>query len=192
MITQADQSKDLTQFKADRIKGNNINISQVELITRALDDRLKGQFRGGFGQNNINQFAVDFTYYQSLNKALFQLDQADVNLDGDLWQLTNNKQNKLVYDSVQNGLIIDDLALSTVDQSFEINAAYQSKNNFSLQLDTNQLSLAKILPRGDKFNFEGTLSSTFSINQGQEQQLLNADLNVESLVVNGTCSTRPL
>ncbi len=186
LITQADQSKDLTQFKADRIKGNNINISQVELTTRALDDRLKGQFTGGFGLNNINQFAIDFTYNQSLSKALFQLDQANVDLDGDLWQLTKNKQNKLVFDSVQNELIIDDLALSTIDQSFEINAAYQSKDDFSLQLDTNQLSLAKILPRGDKFNFEGNLSSTFSINQGQEQQFLNADLNVESLVVNGT------
>ncbi len=184
--TLVGNSNDLTQFKADRIKGNNINISQVELVTRAVDEKLKGQFTGGFGLNNINQFAVDFTYNQSLNKALFQLDQANVDLDGDLWQLTKNKQNKLVFDSVQNELIIDDLALSTIDQSFEINAAYQSKDDFSLQLNTNQLSLAKILPRGDKFNFEGTLSSTFSINQGQEQQLLNADLTVASLVVNGT------
>ena len=76
--------------------------------------------------------------------------------------------------------------MSTVDQSFEINGAYQTKDNFSLKLATNQLSLEKILPKGDKFNFKGTLSSSFSIIQGQDQQLLDTDLKVESLVINGT------
>ncbi len=184
--TLAGKSNDLTQFKADRVKGNNINISQVEFFIRAVDEKLKGQFTGGFGLNNINQFAVDFTYDQTLNNGLFQLDQAKVDLDGDLWQLTKNKRNNFIYNSATKEFIVNDLALSTVDQSFEINGAYQTKDNFSLKLATNQLTLEKILPKGDKFNFKGTLSSSFSIIQGQDQQLLDTDLKVESLVINGT------
>ena len=100
--------------------------------------------------------------------------------------MTNEKSNSLVYDNILKELAIDNVALSTADQSLEINGTYQSKTNFSLGLVANQISLAKILPKGEKFNFEGILSSNFSLVQGKEQQLFQTDVNVDGLVVNGT------
>ena len=183
--TSADKTKELTQFKAERLRGENINISRVELITKEGDNNLKGTFKGKFGLDNMNQFSLDFTYDQILKKAFFQLDKANVNLEGDLWELTNKKSNSFVYDNDKREFVIDNVALSTANQSLEINGAYQSKTNFSLGLVTNQLSLAKILPKGEKFNFEGRLSSNFSIVQGTEQQFLQTDVKVDSLVING-------
>ena len=147
---------------------------------------MNGSFKGQFGLDNINEFSVDFTYDQILNKAFFQLDKAQVVLEDDLWGLTNGKSNRFIYDNVLKEFVVDNVALSTANQSLEINGAYQSKTNFSLDLITNQLSLSKILPKGEKFNFEGILSSNFSIVQGKEQQLLQADIKVDGLVVNGT------
>ena len=184
--TSADKAKELTQFKAERLRGKNINISRVELITKAGNNNLNGSFKGQFGLNNINEFSVDFTYDQILNKAFFQLDKAQVVLEDDLWELTNGKSNRFIYDNALKEFVVDNVALSTANQSLEINGAYQSKTNFSLGLITNQLSLAKILPKGEKFNFKGILSSNFSIVQGKEQQLLQTDIKVDGLVINGT------
>ena len=184
--TSADKAKELTQFKAERLKGKNINISRVELITKAGNNNLNGSFKGQFGLDNVNEFSVDFTYDQILNKAFFQLDKAQVVLEDDLWELTNGKSNRFIYDNALKEFVVDNVALSTANQSLEINGAYQSKTNFSLGLITNQLSLAKILPKGEKFNFKGILSSNFSIVQGKEQQLLQTDIKVDGLVINGT------
>jgi hypothetical protein len=184
--TFSDKAKELTQFKAERLWGKNINISKVALITKDGDDNLKGYFKGQFGLDNVNQFSVDFTYNQILDKAFFKLDKAQVVLEGDQWGLTNGKNNSFIYDNAQKEFVIDNFALSTTNQSLEINGAYQSKTNFSIGLSTNQLSLAKILPKGEKFNFEGILSSNFSIDQGKEQQLLQTDIKVDDLVINGT------
>ena len=186
LTSTAGKRKELTQFYAKRIRGKNVNISGVELITKELDDNLKGTFKGQFGLDDINEFSLDFTYDQILNKAFFQLDKATVDLDGDLWELTNEKSNSLVYDNITKELVIDNVALSTADQLLEINGAYQSKTNFSLGLVANKLSLAKILPKGEKFNFEGILSSNLSLVQGKEQQLFQTDINVDGLVINGT------
>ena len=186
LTSTAARKKELTQFYAKRIRGKNVNISGVELITKELDSNLKGTFKGHFGLDDINEFSLDFTYDQISNKALFHLDKASVDLDGDLWELTNEKSNSLVYDNILKELAIDNVALSTADQSLEINGTYQSKTNFSLGLVANQISLAKILPKGEKFNFEGILSSNFSLVQGKEQQLLQTDVNVDGLVINGT------
>lgn len=184
--TSSDKAKELTQFKAERLRGKNINISRVELITKEGDDNLKGFFKGQFGLDNVNEFTVDFTYDQIFDKAFFQLDKAQVVLEGDQWGLTDGKNNSFIYDNAQKEFVIDNFALSTTNQSLEINGAYQSKTNFSISLSTNQLSLAKILPKGEKFNFEGILSSNFSIVQGKEQQLLQTDIKVDGLVINGT------
>ena len=184
--TSADKAKELTQFKAEKLRGKNINISSVELTTKEGDNKLNGSFKGKFGLDNVNKFSVDFTYEQILDKAFFQLDKANVVLEDDLWGLTNGKNNSFIYDNDQKEFVIDNLALSTDNQSLEINGAYQSKTNFSLGIITNQLSLAKILPKGEKFNFEGILSSNFSIVQGKEEQLLQADIKVGGLVINGT------
>ena len=184
--TSADKAKELTQFKAEKLRSKNINISSVELITREEDNNLNGSFKGKFGLNDVNKFSVDFTYEQIFDKAFFQLDKANVLLEDDLWGLTNGKNNSFIYDNVQKEFVIHDFALSTDNQSLVINGAYQSKNNFSLDIITDQLSLSKILPKGDKFNFKGILSSNFSIVQGKEQQLLQADIKVDGLVVNGT------
>jgi len=184
--TSADKAKELTHFSADKLSGKNINISRVELITKEENETLKGRFKGQFGQQNINQFSLDFTYEQLLDKARFQLDQVSIDLEGDLWELDKNRNNLFVYDSTLNKITIDDIALSTKGQSLGINGQYLSKNNFSLALESSQLSLAKILPKGDKFNFEGSLSSTFSIEQGAEQQLLQTDIEIDRLVINGT------
>ncbi len=184
--TSSDKAKELTQFKAERLRGKNINISRVELITKEGDDNLKGFFKGQFGLDNVNEFTVDFTYDQIFDKAFFQLDKAQVVLEGDQWGLTDGKNNSFIYDNAQKEFVIDNFALSTTNQSLEINGAYQSKTNFSINLSTNQLSLAKILPKGEKFNFEGILSSNFSIVQGKEQQLLQTDIKVDGLVINGT------
>jgi hypothetical protein len=184
--TFSDKAKELTQFKAERLRGKNINISKVALITKDGDDNLKGYFKGQFGLDNVNQFSVDFTYNQILNKAFFKLDKAQVVLEGDQWGLTNGKNNSFIYDNAQKEFVIDNFALSTTNQSLEINGAYQSKTNFSIGLSTNQLSLANILPKGEKFNFKGILSSNFSIDQGKEQQLLQTDIKVDDLVINGT------
>ena len=116
---------------------------------------MNGSIKGKFGLDNVNKFSVDFTYEQILDKAFFQLDKANVVLEDDLWGLTNGKNNSFIYDNVQKEFVIDNFALSTDNQSLEINGAYQSKNNFSLDIITNQLSLSKILPKGEKFNFEG-------------------------------------
>ena len=184
--TSADKAKELTQFKAEKLRGKNINISSVELTTKEGDNKLNGSIKGKFGLDNVNKFSVDFTYEQILDKAFFQLDKANVVLEDDLWGLTNGKNNSFIYDNVQKEFVIDNFALSTDNQSLEINGAYQSKTNFSLGIITNQLSLAKILPKGEKFNFEGILSSNFSIVQGKEEQLLQADIKVGGLVINGT------
>jgi hypothetical protein len=184
--TSSDKANELTQFKAERLKGKNFNISRVELITNEGDDNLKGFFKGQFGLDNVNEFKVDFTYDQIFDKAFFQLDKAQVVLEGDQWGLTNDKSNSFVYDSATKEFVVNNVALSTSNQSLEINGAYQSKSNFSIGLSTNQLSLAKILPKGEKFNFEGILSSNFSIFQGNEQQLLQTDIKVDGLVINGT------
>ena len=184
--TSSDKTKELSQFKAERLRGKNINISRVELITKEGNDNLKGFFKGQFGLDNVNEFTVDFTYDQIFDKAFFQLDKAQVVLEGDQWGLTNGKNNSFIYDNTQKEFVIDNFALSTTNQSLEINGAYQSKTNFSIGLSTNQLSLAKILPKGEKFNFEGILSSNFSIVQGKEKQLLQTDIKVDGLVINGT------
>ena len=184
--TSADKAKELTRFSADKLSGKNINISKVELITKEGNEALKGHLKGQFGQQNINQFSLDFTYEQLLEKAHFQLDQVNVNLDGDLWGLDEKKHNRFVYDSALNKFTIDEIALSTKDQSLGINGQYRSENNFSFELETSQLSLAKFLPKGDKFNFEGSLSSTFSIVQGEEQQLFQTDVKIGRLVINET------
>ena len=42
------------------------------------------------------------------------------------------------------------------------------------------------MPKAEKFNFEGILSSNFSIVQGKEQQLLQTDIRIDGLVINGT------
>ncbi|MGB1448322.1 MAG: translocation/assembly module TamB domain-containing protein [Flavobacteriaceae bacterium] len=184
IVTSANAIKDRTRFKAENLSGKNIFISNVALTTSQGQDRLAGEFKGQFGRETENSFSLNFTYRQAPTNSLFQLEQALIDLDGDQWRLSPNQKNRFLYDSKMETFTIQGLALTTSDQSINIDGKYQSKNNFNLQLVTNQLSLQKILPKGDKFNFEGDLSSNISIVQNDAQQIFQTDLTIDGLVIN--------
>ncbi len=175
-----------TRFTARKLSGKNMNISRVSLVTEEQQNKLQGVLKGSFGQKDINDFRVDFAYAQTLGKAVFELNQLKVHLEGDLWQLSENSSNQLIYDQGLKVFSIAELAVATPGQSIAIEGLFQSKNDFSFALKTEMLSLEKILPKSEKFNFKGALSSQFSIVQGEEQQLLQADIDIASFVVNGT------
>ncbi len=184
--TSANATNDRTRFKADNFTGKNIKISNLSLITSQVDDFLTGEFVGQFGQKINNDFSLNFTYRQADGTTLFQFNKVLIDLDGDQWSLSPKKQNTFRFDPQEGTFVIQDLALMAGEQAIQIDGRYQSKNDFSLQLKTNQLTIEKILPQGDKFNFKGGLSTNVSLVQNETQQIFQTDLTIDGLVINGT------
>jgi hypothetical protein len=74
--------------------------------------------------------------------------------------------------------------LETESQTISTNIRYKSTDDFDLKLITKDLKINQFLPKNEKNNLSGFLSSEIIINQNKELQSATANLNIKNFVLN--------
>ena len=181
-----DDSVFLTQFSAGKIYGNNLHISEINLNTKNNDGVLSGELDAQFGISTKDSLAFDFTYTQRLDKSMFTILKGDLQLGGEQWELNRQYKSTLTFDSVTNEISLSKLGLQSKSQRFEAALNYVSKDKYSLEVLTSNLDLGKALPVGEKFSFDGKLTTNLNIIQSPELKKASIDLKVKNLSINAT------
>ena len=185
-LTSAFNTNDeITHFKANSVVGKVFQLSDVELVTKNENDRLRGILEGQFGISGKNHVLLNFLYEQKPEAAFFTIDDITVDLGSNLWTL-HKRTPVIEYNTELQRIAIKQFKLSTSDQIFGLDGYYQSTDNYAIEINSQSLNLSEVLPVGDKFNFAGRLDAQINFTENSTRQLRVADLFIDDLVINNT------
>ena len=174
---------EIAHFEAGNIQGKGFKLSNVFLITKNKDDLLFGSIGGQFGYDQSNNFAFEFSYKQEQKTAIFNLNKVHGNLENNQW--SNEDSTPIIsYLGDENKLIISDFKINSANQSLGVDGYFSSLSNYAVDINSKNLVLSHILPKGEKFNFDGQLSAYIKLAENEEEQIRSANLEISDLVVN--------
>ncbi len=174
----------LSRFSAGKIYGNNLRLSSINLDTKNNDGSLTGALDAKYATDGKDSLSIDFVYTQINDRSLFDIKKAQFQLGGDDWKLTTNKEPVLSFNNSTNEISLPSIGFETETQKVDASIRYTSKNNYAVQLLTNNLDLTKALPEGEKFNFGGKLSTTLNFVQSPNLKEANVDMVITNLAIN--------
>ena len=76
----------------------------------------------------------------------------------------------------ENKLIVSDFKINSANQSLGVDGYFSSLSNYALDINSKNLVLSQILPKGEKFNFDGQLSAFIKLAENEEEQMRSANL----------------
>ena len=81
-------------------------------------------------------------------------------------------------------MIISDFKINSASQSLGVDGYFSSLSNYAVDINSKNLVLSQILPKGEKFNFDGQLNAYIKLAKNEEEQIQSANLEISDLVVN--------
>ena len=63
----------------------------------------------------------------------------------------------------ENKLIVSDFKINSDNQSLGVDGYFSSLSNYAVDINSKNLVLSQILPKGEKFNFDGQLKCIYQV-----------------------------
>lgn len=174
----------LSQFNAEKIEGEQFELSSISLTTKEIEEQLLGSIHGNLGSDFTNTFDLSFFYTKEERGSVFQLNEVDVFLGGVHWNIPKTSQPLVFVDTDAREVKIEDFILNANQQKIALALDFSSKTDFNLRFLTENLDLNKALPKGDKFNYGGNLSTVINVIRSSKSQVASADLTIADLEIN--------
>ena len=174
----------LSRFSAGKVYGNNLQFSSINLDTKNNEGALIGEISAKYSTDGKDSLSIDFAYTQADDRSLFEIKNTQFQLGGEQWKLTADKKSVLSFNYLTNEISLPSIGFETESQKADASILYASKSNYSVQLLTNNLDLAKALPKGEKFNFGGKLSTTLNFVKTPNLKKANIDMTITNLAIN--------
>ena len=187
LSTTNNKSFSLTAKKVDV---QNYPLHDFKVSGNSRQDTIvaNAHFFGG----NQRDGEFDLNFYQTFNdqkQVKTGFAPSTINIENQIWQINpNNDQetNYAILDFDNNRFIAKEILFQSEDQILRVNGDFLNKDNFNIDADIENVSLAKVIPAsvlGD-FKLEGIANGTIDVIKTSNELKPVADLRIDSLRMN--------
>ena len=181
LYLKLDRNKELFQFDIGSFKNNNVLFKKLKLTTNL--DKINRVFLNGFYGEKEEKFEIIFDNKILNNKITLNLNDISFYLDKELWKLKDSTSS-IIYNQNTKEFKLKNLSLGSKDQSINSDLRYKSTNDFDLKLITKDLKIHQFIPKNEKLDLNGFLSSEIIINQNEELKSASAKIITKKLALN--------
>ncbi|WP_156772391.1 translocation/assembly module TamB domain-containing protein [Urechidicola croceus] len=178
-----------TQLSIDKIENKYYNISDLNLVNVTLNDTLffRTEFIGGIEKSE----KYDLGFYHTIDpnrKSVIGINKSDIIFKNTTWQINpnDNDKNKVVFDNKLNTFDIQDFDMVSGLQKIKFSGDLIGNSYKDLNFNFENVDLAGITPKIDKWNFAGLINGQLEYKQDGDEILPIANVSVEDFFVNET------
>ncbi len=176
-----------TYVQADTLNVSGYKISDVNLLNLTRRDSLfiKSDFRGGAeGQDNY-----DLNLYYTITEdgqSVFGFKKSDLKFKGYDWFINSDKDqnNKITFDKSLSRFEVSEIRLNQGSEEMVISGKVEDSVTKNLSLDFKNVQLAKITPRIDSLDMNGSVNGNLNFVQYNGVYSPTSTLEIGSLSVN--------
>ncbi len=181
LYLKLDRNKELFKFDIETFKNNNVLFKKLKLTTNL--DKTNRAFLNGFYGEKEEKFEIIFDNKILNNEINFNLNDISFYLDKELWKLKDSNSS-ITYNQKTKEFKLINLLLESKNQSINSDLRYKSTNDFDLKLITKNLKINQFIPKNEKLDLNGFLSSEIIINQNEELKSVSAKIITKKLALN--------
>ena len=181
LLLNVDRNKELLKFDIGTFKNNNFLFKKLKLTTDT-DRARRSSLNGLYGENE-EKFEIIFDNKILRNKIKLNFNDVSFYLDRELWKLKDSNSS-ITYNQKTKEFNLKNLFIEAENQSIKTDFRFKSIDNFDLKLITKNLKLNQFLPKNEKVDLSGFLSSEIVINQNEELQNATANIKTKNLFLN--------
>jgi hypothetical protein len=174
-------------IEMDSVKTKYYKISNFSLINVTAKDTLfvRSEFKGG----NQAEDYYNLNLYHTIDKnknSVVGIKKSELKFKDYLWFLNENdlKNNKIVFDKKLKNFAIEDVLMTHENQKMELSGKLQGNTYKDLQLNFENVNLAKILPSIDSLKVAGNLNGNINVKQNNSIYQPTSSLKVDNLAIN--------
>lgn len=176
-----------TYVEIDSIDTKYYDVSKFSLINVTLNDTLfiRSEFKGG--KTNRDQFDLNLFYtINEENKSVIGFKNSEINFKENQWFINEdrNKDNKVVFDRSFNNFDIRDIMMTHNDESIKLSGIIQGEDTKNINLDFQDVDLAKVTPDIQDLLLEGNINGVVNIRQQNGNYIPESDITVDNFKVN--------
>ncbi|MEZ4782147.1 MAG: translocation/assembly module TamB domain-containing protein [Flavobacteriaceae bacterium] len=176
-----------TYVEIDSIDTKYYDVSKFSLINVTLNDTLfiRSEFKGG--KTNRDQFDMNLYYtINKENKSVIGFKNSEINFKNNQWYINEerNKDNKIVFDRSFNNIDIRDIIMTHNDESIKLSGTIQGEDTKNINLDFQDVDLAKVTPDIQDLLLEGNINGIVNIRQQNGNYIPESDVTVDNFKVN--------
>lgn len=178
-----------TYIEMDSLKMANYKISDFSLINLTMNDSMfvRSEFKGGAKSQDFYNINLYHTIDQD-NKSVVGFKKSEVSFRDFLWFINENESNhdnKIIFNKSLNDFEVKNISLSHEGQQMNLNAILKDEDYKDINLDFNDVDLAKIAPSTNNLTFAGTIDGSIQVKQLQPDQYKpTADIHIEKFILN--------
>jgi len=176
-----DRNNELFKFDVGTFKNNNFLFQKLKLTTN-FEKTNRAVLNGFYGEKE-EKFEIVFDNKIFNDKITVNLNDISFYLDRELWKLSDSASS-ITYNYKTNEFKLINLFLEGKNQSINSDLRFRSTDNFDLKLITKDIKLRQFMPKNEKFNLSGFLSSEIIINQNDKLQSATAKIITKNLILN--------
>ena len=181
LLLKLDKNRELLKFDIGTFKNDNFIFKKLKL-TSNTDDRNKAFLEGFYGENE-EKFEILLDNQILNNKITLNLNDISFYLDKELWKLKDSNSS-ITYNQNTKEFKLINLFIESKNQSIKSDLRYKSTDDFDLKLITKDLKIHQFIPKNEKLDLNGFLSSEIIINQNEELQNATANIITKDLILN--------
>jgi hypothetical protein len=176
-----------TYVEIDSINTKFYDVSKFSLINVTLNDTLfiRSEFKGG--KTNRDQFDLNLFYtINKENKSVIGFKNSQINFKNNQWIINEdrNKDNKVVFDRLFKNIDIRNIMMTHNDESISLFGTIQGEDNKNINLDFQDVDLAKVTPDIKDLKLAGNINGLVNIKQQNGNYIPESDIVVDNFKLN--------
>ena len=174
-------------IEVDSLSTPYFNASDLSAIHVNLNDTLfiKTQFKSG--KQKENNFDFNLFYTKNDENYIFGLRPSEINFKNTAWQLNANSNNfsKLEFNPKSKAFTLDPIRISYNDEKIIFRADAKDSLSTTIDLQFDQVDLAKVTPEIDSLNLGGIINGELNISKFEDTYFPKSLLEVNNFTING-------
>lgn len=176
-----------TQLSANEVNTPYYKLKELNLLNRTYKDTLffKSVFKGG--NNEKEQFNLDFYYtIDALKKSVVGIQKSTFSYKDFDWTINpkGNKENKVVFDLKEKEFNFSPFTLASGKQKIEFKGILRDSSYKDLQAKFTSVKLKSFVPPIDSLNLAGNLNGIIDFKQQDKKISPKGNLLVENFHIN--------
>ncbi|MCF6212412.1 MAG: translocation/assembly module TamB [Flavobacteriaceae bacterium] len=178
-----------TLLSVSKINSSYYNISKINLVNVKLKDTLfmRTNFYGG--DSLTEKYSLSMYNTKAKNgKSVFGIKKSSINVKNINWELnpTNNKANKIIFDTNFNSFTIEKIDLQSGNQKMNVAGVISGKDTKDIQVNLENVALENITPDIDSLSLKGVINGNLNYKQIKGVLRPITDVTIDNFVVNNS------
>jgi hypothetical protein len=176
-----------TYVEVDSLNTKYYNVSNFNLINVTVNDTLfmRSEFKGG--KQNTDSYNLSFYHtINQENESVIGFKQSDITIKGNKWNINElqDKFHKISFDKKLTKLNIDKFRINHNNEEIKLSGFLRDSTEKDLNLDFNNVDLAKITPTIDSLSLSGNVNGKLDILQQNGSYLPNSSIIIDNFRIN--------